>query len=105
MRLLAPHVEDIIEAQHAAATGVNQVGYRDEHGRFKLMEDADELRAAIRLGKPIRVYTRLPNVQAQTDVLNRILDKPAEQEQKVTVTGTIELVERLAKARKRSEVK
>lgn len=103
VRVQAAKFLEVMEAQHALATGVNVVGYRDKSGRFKLIESPEELAAAQTVGEVIRVYTRQPNAQAQTDLLNRLLDKPAEQEQLVRVTGEVELVQRLLNGRKRCE--
>ncbi len=81
---MATAFDRIIDAQIESAAGVYQFVYRDEHGKFKVIDDPDELAACISMGKAVRLFTRLPSPQAQADVLNRIMDKPTEQ---VNVTG------------------
>lgn len=96
------HFDPIIDAQIASATGASQFVYADDKGRFKVIDDPDELRACIKMGRVLRLFTRLPNPQAQSDLLNRVLDKPKEQEQEIRITGELELVAtRLIAARKR----
>ncbi len=38
-----------------------------------------------------QIFTQAPNTQAFTDLLNRALDKPAEQPQQVDVNATMDL--------------
>ena len=74
----------LIDAQFETAVGVRQFVYRDKSGRFKVIDDPDELRTRIEDGSAIEIFTRLPNAQAQTDALSRIMGKPAES---VRLTG------------------
>jgi hypothetical protein len=94
-------LDPIIEAQMDAAIGAHQFVYTDDKGRFKVIDDPDELRACIAMGKALRLFTRLPNTSAQDSLLNRVLDKPAEQVQKIEVSGEVNVVARLHAARKR----
>ena len=82
-------MQGMLEAQAASAEGANQFVYRDDAGRFKVIDDPDELKACISQGKAIRIFTRLPSTPAFTDLMNRALDKPAEQEQQHEHKGTI----------------
>lgn len=70
--------DKLIDAQFVTAVGVSQFVWRDKAGRFKVIDDPDELRTRIADGSAIEIFTRLPNAQAQTDALSRIMGKPAE---------------------------
>lgn len=96
----------LLDVQFETATGISQFVYRDEAGRFKVIDDPDELAACLSQGKALRIFTRLPNAQAQTDILNRTMDKPKEQEQVISISGELTIVEaRLLTARKRLAAK
>lgn len=69
----------LIDAQFETAVGVRQFVWRDKAGRFKVIDDPDELRTRCEDGSAIEIFTRLPSAQAQTDALSRIMGKPAEQ--------------------------
>ena len=66
--------------------GLSQLMVRDpKTGQFtRVSGDAEQVDAAIKTQHAVWIYTKDPNVQALTDLLNRALDKPAEQ---VQVTG------------------
>jgi hypothetical protein len=77
-------LQPMLDAQIENAQGCSQFVYRDAQGRFKVIDDPDELRACIAMGKAIRIFTRLPSTPAFTDLMNRTFDKPPEH---VSVTG------------------
>lgn len=74
----------LIDAQYSTAVGLSQFVWRDKAGRFKVIDDPDELRTRTEDGSAIEIFTRLPSAQAQTDALSRIMGKPPEQ---LKVTG------------------
>jgi hypothetical protein len=80
-------LDPILDAQIEHAQGISQFVYRDEQGRFKVIDDPDELRACLSQGKAIRIFTRLPSSQAFAELFNRALDKPREQEVEVKHSG------------------
>ena len=85
----------LIAAQIANALGIRHTFMRDEAGRFVQLTDPEAIATALNSGDEKKYYwtfTKDPSVQAFTDLLNRALDKPAEQEQAVSVTGRIEIV-------------
>ena len=43
-----------------------------------MIDDPDELRACVAQGRATRIFTRLPNTSAFTDLMNRCIDKPSE---------------------------
>ncbi len=76
----------------AHAEGLKYLVTRDKKtGKFIRVTEA---MAKARLGaneETIEVWEKDPSVQAFTDLMNRALDKPAEQEQALAVTGTLKL--------------
>jgi hypothetical protein len=63
-----------------------------------------EAMAKAKLGKDeeiIEVWEKDPSVQAFTDLLNRALDKPKEQEQEIKIAGSDDLIAKLHAARAR----
>jgi hypothetical protein len=63
-----------------------------------------ERRRRPKLGKDeeiMEVWEKDPSVQAFTDLLNRALDKPKEQEQEIKIAGSDDLIARLRAVRAR----
>lgn len=93
----------LIDAQLANAMGIKYLVTRDKRtGKFIRVTEA---MAKLKQGhdeEHIEVWEKDPSVQAFTDLLNRALDKPKEQEFEVKVSGEVELVQRLTKARDRA---
>jgi hypothetical protein len=84
----------MIAAQIANAQGIRHTFMRDQTGRFVQLTDPKDIEVALNAGDEKKYYwtfTKDPSVQAFTDLLNRALDKPAEQEQAVTVTGALKI--------------
>lgn len=95
-------MRDLVGAQLANAKGIRYLVVRDRAtGKFLRVGK----RAAEHLNpneEIIEIWEKDPSVQAFTDLMNRALDKPKEQEVELKVTGELSLVpERLAAARKR----
>lgn len=87
----------LLDAQVANATGIKYLVARDpKTGKFERIGQAGVTNEAA-----IEVWEKDPSVQAFSDLLNRALDKPKEQEQVITVSGTLDIVSRLHAARKR----
>jgi len=100
----------LIDAQLQNAKGLAHFFLRDEKTRqFVRITDPKQIEIALNMGeggeegKYYWIHTKDPSIQAFTDLLNRALDKPKEQEQAIHVTGEVELVERLARARQRGK--
>lgn len=95
-------LESLIAAQVANAQGLKYLVTRDKKtGKFIRVTEA---MARLKQGdseEHIEVWEKDPSVQAFTDLLNRALDKPAEQVQELKLTGTLDLVALLQSARKR----
>ncbi len=86
----------LVRAQIANAQGIKYLVVRERRGgKFKrVAESMAKLAENGKLGKDeeiIEVWEKDPSVQAFTDLMNRALDKPKEQEVAVEVTGGLEL--------------
>jgi len=79
-------LEPLVRAQIANAQGFSVLVSRDaKTGKFTPVEAESGVQDAT------EIWLVKPNVQAFSDLLNRALDKPAEQEQAVKVTGKMEV--------------
>ena len=99
--LVAEHFDPIVQAHIENALGIKYLVVRDKAtGKFLRV---GELRAKVL--KPneeaIEVWEKDPSAQAFSTILAYTLDKPAEQEIRVNVTGEAELVARLEQGRRR----
>lgn len=89
--LILPHIQPLIESQIANAKGLSYLVTRDKkNGKFiRVTEAMAKLKQEQTENEEIiEVWEKDPSVQAFTDLLNRLIDKPAEQEQQVEHTGT-----------------
>jgi hypothetical protein len=81
----------MLEAQIKHATGLKYLVTR-ENGTGKFIKVTEAMAAAWDEDEEkqpiIEVWEKEPSVQAFTDLLNRALDKPKEQEQEHSVSGT-----------------
>lgn len=89
----------MIAAQVANAKGIKYLVARDKSGKFSRITE-DELTALL-AGEDeervvLEVWEKDPSVQAFTDLMNRALDKPKEQEQEVAHTGAIRFIHEVA---------
>ena len=101
---VADSLDPLIDAQLANAKGLKYLVTRDKKtGKFiRVTEAMAKAKQALADNEEIiEVWEKDPSVQAFTDLLNRTVDKPAEQEQTLNVTGTLNVVSRLHAARKR----
>jgi hypothetical protein len=88
---ITKHLEPLIAAQVANAQGLKYLVTRDaKTGKFVRVGEA--MARAGSHEETIEVWEKDPSVQAFTDLLNRALDKPKEQEQDVAVRGKLEIV-------------
>ena len=86
-------LDSLLEAQFANAEGIKYlVGRQKNSGKFVRLNQ-EQVEAALS-GEDseyvqLEVWEKDPSVQAFTDLLNRALDKPKEQEQEHKVDGTL----------------
>ena len=101
-------IEPMVAAQIANAKGISHFLLRDpKTGRFERLTDVEQIQAALNAdgaeeGSSYYVWTKDPSVQSFTDLLNRTLDKPKEQEQEIKLTGDDALIGSLLAGRKRA---
>jgi hypothetical protein len=97
--LIAPEMPALIAAHVKHALGLSYLVYRDkETGKFtrvKALEDVDQSE------NTIEVWEKDPSQQSFTDLMNRLLDKPAEQVQEIALSGSLTLEDKLTAARNR----
>src|SRR3990167_1122092 len=88
----------LTDAQIAHAKGLKYLVTRDKKtGKFiRVTEAMARHRSALSSNEEIiEVWEKDPSVQAFTDLLNRAIDKPAEQAHQVQVTGEVTVMHRL----------
>jgi hypothetical protein len=98
-------MEPMILAQISHAKGLSYFVGRDRLGKFKKLTSDEAQKALYEGGSSeytvVEVWEKDPSVQAFTDLMNRALDKPKEQEQVINLKGSVDIVERLQAARRR----
>lgn len=108
-QIVLKHMDRMVRSQVANATGIGHLFTRDKSGKFTRIEDearAIDLLENGKEGADFFIFMKDPSVQAFTDLLNRALDKPKEQEQELRITGELEMVApKLVAARKRLALK
>ena|SRR5215813_8136622 len=77
---ITENLNTLIDAQIDNARGLNHLMMRDpKTGKFeRVTGDAKQIDKALKSKNAFWIYTKDPNVQAFTDLLNRALDKPSE---------------------------
>jgi hypothetical protein len=96
---IAAEWEALVGSQIAHARGLSYLVTRDKKtGKFirvakEMAENAHE--------DTIEVWAKEPSTQAFTDLMNRMIDKPADQEQLVKLTGDADLIAALQAGRQR----
>jgi hypothetical protein len=84
-QIVCAELEPMIRAQIAHAKGVSYLVLRNPDGTFTRATNAAQIDAACKAGaQAVRIFTQAPNTAAFTDLLNRALDKPADQ---IQLTG------------------
>ena len=74
--------------------GIGHVCRRDKRGKYCRIEDEAQIEQLLTEGEERRdywIFAKDPSVHAFTDLSNRALNKPAEQEQAVAPSGRIEI--------------
>jgi hypothetical protein len=77
---ITDHLQPLLDAQIDNAQGLKHLMMRDpKTGKFeRITGDAKQIDKALKSKNAFWIYTKDPNVQAFTDLLNRAIDKPAE---------------------------
>lgn len=105
-QLVAERIDDMTLAQIESACGIKYFVAREKKtGKFVEIDQA-EAKRMIRGEQSdyqlLDIWEKQPNVQAYTDLANRAMDKPKEQEQEVKITGEADLLAMLVEGRKRA---
>ena len=103
--LITASLKPMVQAQVAHAMGIGHLFTRDKAGKFTKIESQAEVERILAEGtkdEDYWIFTKDPSTQAFTDLLNRALDKPKEQEQELKITGESALIERLLAGRQRA---
>lgn len=101
-------MEPMVAAQVAHAQGISHFMLRDpKTGKFERVTELAQIEAALNAdgaeeGSSFYIWTKDPSVQAFTDLMNRALDKPKEQEQEIRMTGDADLIAALMAGRARA---
>jgi len=90
-QIVLREMEGLTAAQIAHAKGLSYLVGRDKAGKFKKLtsEEADKALSGESEYTLVEVWEKDPSVQAFTDLMNRALDKPKEQEQEIEHRGEI----------------
>lgn len=91
-QLITAELVPLIQAQIENAKGIKYLVTRNKTtGKFiRVTEAMAKLRSELQPDEEvIEVWEKDPSVQAFTDLMNRALDKPKEQEQAVAVSGAL----------------
>lgn len=92
-QIVLREMDDLVSAQMAHAKGLHYLVGRDKLGKFKKLTSEEADKALSEGGESeytlVEVWEKDPSVQAFTDLMNRALDKPKEQEQEHTVSGSL----------------
>lgn len=99
-------MDELVRAQIHSATGISHFMLRDKTtGQWRRLTNWREIEAALNdttasAGSTYWIYTKDPSTQAFTDLMNRALDKPKEQEQEIKLSGDDALITALMNGRK-----
>lgn len=91
-QIVLREMDGLVSAQLSNAKGLKYLVARNaKTGKFErvtpdMLEAADDA-----LHERIEVWEKDPSVQAFTDLMNRALDKPKEQEQELDIRGALEI--------------
>lgn len=88
------HFDPLLEAQIANAKGLKFLVLREKKSGKFIKRITDTAEGDVKVNpehEVVEVWAKDPSVQAFTDLMNRALDKPAEQEQAVAVSGALEI--------------
>src|SRR5215471_590927 len=84
-QFITERLGEFLEAMADNVVGLKHLMMRDpETGKFERLTDARQIDKALKSKNACWIYTKDPNVQAFTDLLNRCIDKPSEH---VSITG------------------
>jgi len=102
-QIVLKHMDEMAAAQVANAKGLKYLVTREKKsGKFIRVTEAMARAAQGSDAESIEVWEKDPCVQSFTDLMNRALDKPKEQEQELKLTGDEALITALSAGRRRA---
>lgn len=104
-QIVLEQMKPLAQRMIVSAMGIGHLYTRDKTGKFTKIENQAEVDRLLTTGeedKDYWIFTKDPSVQAFTDLMNRALDKPKEQEQEIKLTGEAALIEKLIAGRQRA---
>lgn len=107
-QIITRHMEPMIAAQVANALGIKYLVTREKKsGKFiRVTEAMAKAKQELKDDEEIiEVWEKDPSVQAFTDLMNRALDKPKEQEQDLNVNLKVDMATILRRARERAHAR
>lgn len=92
-QIVLREMESLTAAQIAHAKGLSYLVGRDKAGKFKKLtsDEADKALSGESEYTLVEVWEKDPSVQAFTDLMNRALDKPKEQEQDINANVALSI--------------
>ena len=92
-QIVLREMEGLVASQMAHAKGLSYLVGRDKAGKFKKLtsEEADKALTGESEYTTVEVWEKDPSVQAFTDLMNRALDKPKEQEQDINANVALSI--------------
>ena len=97
-KYVTARLQPMLEAQLANASGLKYLVVREKRtGKFVRVTEAMARAKQGSAEETIEVWEKDPSVQAFTDLLNRALDKPADQVQQLDISGVLEVAWKPAK--------
>lgn len=103
--MVKKRVKTMIAAQISSSEGIKYLVVREKKsGKFKRVSEAmARARQALTADEEIiEVWEKDPSIQAFTDLMNRVIDKPKEQEQEIKLSGSVDLIATLNAGRQRA---
>lgn len=91
-QVVQQHMSELVASQISNAKGIHYLVVRDKAtGKFLRVTQgaAEKLKPAEEI---IEIWEKDPSVQAFTDLMNRALDKPKEQEQDINLRGSVDII-------------
>jgi len=100
-----PRMIEMVDAQISNAVGIKYLVVREKKtGKFlRVTEAMAKQKQELADGEEIiEVWEKDPSTPAFTDLMNRAIDKPKEQEQEIKLTGEKDLIAALLRGRQRA---
>lgn len=101
-QIVLAEIKELVGAQIAQAKGLSYMVVRQKStGKFLRVAEkqAEKLNTDEEI---IEIWEKDPSTPAFTDLMNRAIDKPKEQEQEIKLTGEADLIAALYEGRKRA---